>query len=133
LGADLLQANIQGAIIHGVDFRYTRLTGINFMETANGNDFRHSEQFYETNLNHTRSRGCNLSGLDLQYADLTYAMLDAANLQGAHLQNVYLSNASLRNTNMRGVDLINAQFEGVDRTGADVRFFAANRGEQQDA
>ena len=90
--ANLINANLSGVNLTGVDLSEADLNGVNLSNA---------------DLRYTNLRGANLSGADLNNANLRNADLRGADLRDANLWNVNLRNADLKYANLRGINLRN--------------------------
>ncbi len=84
MGAELGEADLEGAKLRGTDLSYADLRG-------------------------AKLRAANLRGADLSYTDLGEANLCEADLRGANLIGANLIGARLRGANLMGADLIGAR------------------------
>ena len=89
-GANLQDANLQGANLWGVDLQGAHLQGANL---------------WGVDLQGANLRGANLQDANLRGANLQDANLRDANLQGVDLRGANLQDANLRDANLQGVDL----------------------------
>lgn len=123
---DLVQANLRGAELRGIDLRWARLDGADLRQAdlteshLRETDLRHV-MLAEANLTRADLREANLSRVRfgtaiLNEAHLAGAMLSACNLSGAHLRSADLSNADLTWT-----ECIAARFTGAKLTAANLK------------
>ncbi|MBI9047525.1 MAG: pentapeptide repeat-containing protein [Anaerolineaceae bacterium] len=105
---DLVDADLQEAILCGADLQEAKLWDANLQEA----------KLWDTDL-----RGAKLQHANLERADLQRTDLKETNLQGAHLQETDLRGTDLRGTdlsgaNLRGVNLMGAILQGANLKGA---------------
>lgn len=92
-GANLMEADLSGANLAGLDLTTVKLTG--------------------AKLSGTNLRGANLSGMDLRTVTLNSADLSGANLANSDLSGVNLSGAIVNQTNFDNTNLTGADLVGV--------------------
>jgi Pentapeptide repeats (8 copies) len=106
--ADLTEANLNGALLDGIDLTSARLRGA---------DLTHAE-LAGADLTHATLIDANLIGADLSYANLIDANLAGADLTEAFLTGADLSYANLTGANLTYADLPGANLSRADLTGA---------------
>lgn len=125
---DLIDANLNNAILVMTDLRNAKLTNVN-LENARLKEVNLSNanlsnanlnyvcfdntSLFNANLSNASLKNTDLSFICLQNVNLSDANLKNANLNGTDLQHVNLSNANLSNTQVLGTN-----FTGVNFTGA---------------
>jgi uncharacterized protein YjbI with pentapeptide repeats len=110
-GADLQEANLQGAYLRGANLQGANLRGA----------FLHRADLQEAILQRADLRGADLQEAILQRADLRDANLQGADLQRANLRGTYLQQAFLQGANLRGADLRDANLQGANLQGANLQ------------
>ena len=129
-GADLRNANLNGADLHGSDLTEAALNGAH-LNGANLSgaqlaiaDFRGAE-LRGANLLEADLSGAILRGMDLRGADLSHSTLPGVitgvDLSDANLSNMDLSQVGFHGVRLRGADLFNADLHGNDLRSMDLR------------
>ncbi|NNV31306.1 hypothetical protein GTA30_16220 [Roseobacter sp. HKCCD6503] len=135
-GADLRNADLDGAILVGVSLTRVQIQGADLtgaqLEGANlqfaqmrGADLRNA-QMQEANLMQAQMQGANLRGAEMQRAVLWSAQMQGANLeraqmQGADLWDAQMQRAILWNAQMQGANLTRAKMQEADMASAQLQ------------
>lgn len=107
---NLYGANLAGADLRDLDFRYANLVNVN-LAGANAR---------KVNLAVADARNVNLTGADARHANLEGAALLNAHLAGANLAGANLATAHLAGANLTGANLIAADLAAADLTAANL-------------
>ena len=133
MDSDLTGANFNDAIILNCDFRCSNLTNANLSGATGSASVFANANLSNANLSHADLNGAifnfaNLNNANLKNTYLTDSKFVGAIIKGADLTNailergdlnrVVLSGSILRNTVLNRANLIDANFESVDLTGA---------------
>lgn len=140
-GANLTNANLEGATLYQAQLRAATLAGANLQNASLEESDLEGAVFIKADLHNADLREANLSQTVAQFADfskakleftlmrhammtgvnLQQAQLDEADLEGANLAEADLSHADLQRTNLETVDLGGAILKGANLIRANLR------------
>jgi uncharacterized protein YjbI with pentapeptide repeats len=131
--ADLVNCDLSGRFMEGVDLHHANLTGANlenadlFTSNLVAATFDNAN-LRNANLDDAYAPGGSFINADLRGANLYFATLSDANLSGANLSNSWLgihtfAGSNLQNANLSG-STISGDLRNTDLRGADLSFTA---------
>jgi uncharacterized protein YjbI with pentapeptide repeats len=106
--------NLQAAILSGVNFKNTDLSGAMLAEANLARADLSYANLRDANLKDADLTGANLTGADLTGACLEDALFENANMQKTILNNVNAENAIFSETNLTEATLINSLLKSAD-------------------
>jgi hypothetical protein len=106
---DLRAAHLEGALLHGADFKSVKLGGANLSGARLERADLGAANLWDADLS-----GANLSGADLSAADLTWASLRGADLREADLAGANVYRANLYGANLQSANLYAANLDGAN-------------------
>lgn len=111
--SDLSLAKVPGCIFKGVEFRKSKVIGVNWAEASWGKkgfyQLLHSIDFYECILNYSRFFGLELESIHIRDCVAREADFSEAILRKADLRKTDFENSIFRGTNLEGANLSEAK------------------------
>jgi hypothetical protein len=120
-GADLREAELQGAHLTGADLREADVGMAHLPGAYLGGAQLHGADLWAADLQGADLSGSHLQGALLTLAELRGANLRNAQLQGAMLGRVSLQGADLSDAQLQGAILREAELQGVDLSRAQLQ------------
>jgi hypothetical protein len=115
-GTDLSRTDLSGANLRVADLRVANLTGADLSNAC----------MINANLSRANLREANLFDANLSGANLNGANLNGANLVGTNLREANLVGTNLREANLCGSQVIYANFQKANLTGACIKDWLIN-------
>ncbi|WP_431913656.1 pentapeptide repeat-containing protein [Micromonospora carbonacea] len=119
-GADLRNANLDGANLSHAELTIANLNGANLSHAYLGDANLRGANLGGANLSHAYLGDANMDGAELSNAELTSAYLGGANLRTADLNRARLPLAKLSNADLSFADLDSANLRNANLDGANL-------------
>jgi uncharacterized protein YjbI with pentapeptide repeats len=121
-GADLRNASLFGAVLHGGEFRAPRLDGADLEFARMQGATLRGAQIQGARLWGAQMQGAVLVGAQMQGAVLGRAQMQRANLWGAQMQGANLGDAQMQGAVLRSAQMQGANLRFAQMQGANLRF-----------
>ena len=148
LQSDLVDANLEGALLTEASFVGANLAGARFVRANLSRAQLIQADITSADFTQANLQGSCLNGLDLRLACFDFAIFsraklrecnleamklsgadfEAADLRGALMTGSVMSHANLRGADLRGAGLADVEWEGVDLRDANLRFVSFHLG-----
>jgi uncharacterized protein YjbI with pentapeptide repeats len=121
-GANLANANFEGAQLDMVTLQRSRLSGANFEKASLLQADLHKSDLENSNFEGAQLNDVNLQGSRLFGANFKNAHLAKADLRGANLTNVNFERAQLNDVNLQGSELSGVNFKDASLAHANLQY-----------